>query len=63
LNLAPASTDTGLALEGAEEGASGDDPPITDPGFTQVAAAWAGLPNHIQAAILTLVNSAKEVKP
>jgi hypothetical protein len=28
-----------------------------------VTAAWAGLPDHIRAAILTLVNSTKGAKP
>ena len=51
-----------LAPEGAQEGASDDEPPLTDPGLAQVATAWASLPDHIRAAILTLVNSAKEAK-
>jgi hypothetical protein len=52
-----------LAPEGAQEGEADDEPPLTDPGLAQVAGAWAGLPDHIRAAILTLVNSAKEAKP
>ena len=51
-----------LAPEGAQEGASDDEPPLTAPGLAQVTTAWANLPDHIRAAILTLVNSAKEAK-
>ncbi len=51
-----------LAPEGAQEGEGDDEPALAGPALAQVAAAWARLPDHIRAAILTLVNSAKEAK-
>ena len=57
------SADTGLALDGAQEGASAAGALPADPELAQVTAAWDALPTHIRAAILTLVNSATEAKP
>ena len=54
-NTAPASG-------GAQEGAFAADGASTDPNLSQVTTAWADLPDYIRAAILTLVNSAKEAK-
>jgi hypothetical protein len=50
------------ALEGVQEGEGDDEPPLADADLAQVANAWATLPQHIRATILTLVNSAKEAK-
>jgi hypothetical protein len=33
--------------------------PAADPDLTRVAAAWPGLPEHIKAAVLALVDAAR----
>ena len=62
LNPAAALKTQAVAHEGAQEGASAADAPPTDSHLARVTAAWASLPDHIRAAIMTLVNSAKEGK-
>ena len=57
MNPDPDSETQALANEGAQEGAA-----AVDADLKAINAAWDNLPEHIRAAILTLVNSAKEAK-
>ena len=62
LNPASPPANTALAPEGAQKGAKLSDSDKTDSQLAVVNTAWASLPDHIKAAILALVNSAKEGK-
>lgn len=50
---------TAISAEGSAKSGAHDAPtPIQEPDLTQIIAAWPGLPDHIKAAIKTLVQSA-----
>jgi len=53
--------DTTLALDGAQNGACPPEPPEIATDLATVTTAWPSLPDHIKAAILALVSTAKEV--
>ena len=59
LNPDPTSKNKALAVDGAQNGAQPPDGGIIDAELATVNTCWPLLPDHIKAAILTLVNSAK----
>ena len=59
LNPDPTAENKALAVEGAQNGAQPPDGEIIDPELATVNSSWPLLPDHIKAAILTLVGSAK----
>jgi len=59
LNPDPATENKALALEGAQKGAQPPNDEIIDAELATVNTSWPLLPDHIKAAILTLVDSAK----
>jgi hypothetical protein len=49
----------GGAESGAARSGTGLHGDATDPGLARVVEAWPGLPEHIKAAVLALVTSAR----
>ena len=52
-----------LTNSSAQKGAQLPEGQECDADFASLSAAWPSLPDHIKAAILTLVKSAREVQP